>query len=73
MHASETNVQTNRIHIDYTFTPRHRGHDRHPFYRAFFLSIKVAANQPTNKMREIISIHLGQAGIQAGNACWELY
>jgi len=24
-------------------------------------------------MREIISIHLGQAGIQIGNACWELY
>ncbi|KAG6478352.1 hypothetical protein ZIOFF_061794 [Zingiber officinale] len=25
------------------------------------------------KMREIISIHIGQAGIQVGNACWELY
>ena len=24
-------------------------------------------------MREVISIHLGQCGIQAGNACWELY
>ena len=24
-------------------------------------------------MREIISIHIGQAGIQVGNACWELY
>ena len=24
-------------------------------------------------MREVISVHLGQAGIQAGNACWELY
>ena len=24
-------------------------------------------------MREVISIHLGQAGIQAGNSCWELY
>ncbi|XP_066920350.1 tubulin alpha-1C chain-like [Clytia hemisphaerica] len=24
-------------------------------------------------MRECISIHLGQAGIQMGNACWELY
>jgi len=24
-------------------------------------------------MREIISIHLGQAGCQIGNACWELY
>ncbi|KAF2294314.1 hypothetical protein GH714_009186 [Hevea brasiliensis] len=24
-------------------------------------------------MRECISIHIGQAGIQVGNACWELY
>ncbi|KAF8980504.1 Tubulin alpha-3C/D chain [Entomortierella lignicola] len=24
-------------------------------------------------MREIVSIHIGQAGIQIGNACWELY
>jgi len=24
-------------------------------------------------MREIISIHIGQAGIQTGNACWELF
>jgi len=24
-------------------------------------------------MRELISVHLGQAGIQVGNQCWELY
>ncbi|CAB40411.1 tubulin alpha-1 chain [Guillardia theta] len=24
-------------------------------------------------MREVLSIHIGQAGIQVGNACWELY
>ncbi|XP_058181516.1 tubulin alpha-2 chain-like [Rhododendron vialii] len=24
-------------------------------------------------MRECISIHIGQVGIQVGNACWELY
>jgi len=24
-------------------------------------------------MREVISIHIGQAGIQVGNACWELF
>jgi hypothetical protein len=24
-------------------------------------------------MREVISIHLGQCGVQCGNACWELY
>jgi hypothetical protein len=25
-----------------------------------------------SKMREVISIHVGQAGCQMGNACWEL-
>ena len=24
-------------------------------------------------MREVISIHVGQAGVQMGNACWELF
>jgi tubulin alpha len=24
-------------------------------------------------MRECLSIHVGQAGIQLGNACWELF
>jgi tubulin alpha len=24
-------------------------------------------------MREAICIHIGQAGIQIGNACWELF
>jgi len=27
----------------------------------------------TITMREVISIHVGQAGIQVGNACWELF
>jgi hypothetical protein len=31
-------------------------------------------NRPENRqMREVISIHLGQCGVQIGNACWELY
>ncbi|KAJ9516047.1 hypothetical protein QJQ45_024433, partial [Haematococcus lacustris] len=30
----------------------------------------ISANK---QMREAISIHLGQAGVQVGNACWELY
>merc|ERR1711990_188710 len=25
------------------------------------------------KMRECISVHVGQAGVQMGNSCWELY
>merc|ERR1712013_18677 len=28
---------------------------------------------PRNIMRECISVHVGQAGCQIGNACWELY
>jgi len=36
-----------------------------------FASQREADN--TQKMREIISIHIGQAGIQVGNSCWELY
>lgn len=24
-------------------------------------------------MREVISIHIGQAGVQVGAACWELF
>merc|ERR1711910_179886 len=27
----------------------------------------------TSIMRECISVHVGQAGVQIGNACWELY
>ncbi|KAK2564942.1 Tubulin alpha-3 chain [Acropora cervicornis] len=35
-------------------------------------------NQPQQvakilKSRECISVHVGQAGVQIGNACWELY
>lgn len=25
------------------------------------------------QQRECISVHVGQAGVQIGNACWELY
>ena len=30
-------------------------------------------NFQVDKMREVISIHIGQAGVQTGNSCWELY
>ncbi len=32
---------------------------------------KLADNCTT--MREVISIHIGQCGVQTGNACWELF
>jgi hypothetical protein len=38
----------------------------------FFLT-KNQTNPLTAIMREVISIHIGQAGTQVGNACWELY
>merc|ERR1711868_308229 len=28
---------------------------------------------PIIAMRECLSIHIGQAGVQIGNSCWELY
>merc|ERR1712032_1014778 len=34
----------------------------------------IKLSSPTlDKMRECISVHVGQAGVQMGNACWELY
>ncbi|EGI67764.1 Tubulin alpha-1 chain [Acromyrmex echinatior] len=40
-------------------------HQQADFTRVFVLSIF--------NMRECISVHVGQAGVQIGNACWELY
>merc|ERR1712055_905502 len=41
-------------------------------------SAYIAVQQTVNiintvNMRECISVHVGQAGVQMGNACWELY
>merc|ERR1711921_9848 len=33
----------------------------------------MGTKTPNFKMRECISVHIGQAGCQIGNACWELY
>merc|ERR1712088_808818 len=35
--------------------------------------IRYQVQQQTTKMRECISVHIGQAGVQIGNSCWELY
>jgi len=32
-----------------------------------------STSQNPSTMRECISVHVGQAGCQIGNACWELY
>ena len=43
----------------------------------FFIFLRPALSVRTKlflfKMRECISIHIGQAGCQMANACWELY
>ena len=36
-------------------------------------SFETPLSNSSSTMREVISIHIGQAGIQTGNACWELY
>ena len=39
--------------------------------KVVFSLVNKTANLIT--MRECISVHVGQAGCQMGNACWELY
>ena len=41
--------------------------------RSYDRTFSPSSSQPQKRMREVISIHIGQAGIQTGNACWELY
>ena len=38
-----------------------------------FLNIFCISSTIIGFQREVISIHVGQAGVQMGNACWELY
>merc|ERR1712000_603590 len=39
-----------------------------------FLAFKTLQTRKQQvNMREVISLHIGQAGVQVGNACWELY
>ena len=48
-----------------TFTPHSKARSSPPSFRT--------SPKNSTTMREVISIHIGQAGIQTGNACWELY
>merc|ERR1712243_244600 len=40
---------------------------------AYIAVQQTVNNNNTVNMRECISVHVGQAGVQMGNACWELY
>jgi tubulin alpha len=45
-----------------------------PTKLASLQGILATAVQPLhNKMKELISIHVGAAGVQLGNACWDLF
>jgi tubulin alpha len=44
-----------------------------PYFCNYFILFLNKHQKTSNTMREIISIHIGQAGIQVGNACWELF
>lgn len=37
------------------------------------IALTLFINPFVSPQRECISIHVGQAGVQIGNACWELY
>ena len=47
------------------------------FYGCYCIKVRVCSLDHLlnlqKKMREVVSIHIGQAGVQIGNACWELY
>ena len=38
-----------------------------------WLAVSLWIDLVTMFSRQCISIHVGQAGVQIGNACWELY
>ncbi|VEL33850.1 unnamed protein product [Protopolystoma xenopodis] len=40
---------------------------------AFSCAFEVALNRLAILQRECISVHIGQAGVQIGNSCWELF
>jgi tubulin alpha len=41
-------------------------------YSFYFIS-SFLKNNKRIQMRECLSVHIGQAGVQIGNACWELF
>jgi tubulin alpha len=38
-----------------------------------FFIYSFLQNNKQLQMRECLSVHIGQAGVQIGNACWELF
>ncbi|MCP9258343.1 Tubulin alpha-1 chain [Dirofilaria immitis] len=56
--------------------PKTRNKDKKlafPLNSQFFGAVVIILDDTNGWLREVISIHIGQAGVQIGNACWELY
>ena len=47
------------------------GKNSHNLRQTSFQALTVTVT--ATNMRECLSIHIGQAGVQIGNSCWELY
>jgi tubulin alpha len=43
------------------------------FYFRSNPQLSTRNNSVLTFQREVVSLHMGQAGVQIGNACWELY
>merc|ERR1712159_796058 len=66
--ARRDSPQRHRLARRYLTTRTSRSRDERTNER-----IHEYTNTRIHDMREVISVHIGQAGIQTGNSCWELY
>lgn len=62
-------------HCPYSLSSSSTAPFRFSFFRSLTLQTHFFSSDPCKlaTMREAICIHLGQAGCQVGNACWELF
>ena len=66
-------VDVTRARVRQASPQRHRLARRYTFHECAHDDTRDTDDERTTTMREVISIHIGQAGIQTGNSCWELY
>ncbi|CAH3149373.1 unnamed protein product [Porites evermanni] len=65
-------VFTSNLHSDFYSVDEGR-HRRFPSHARKTSAIQGTIPSCEFPQRECISVHVGQAGVQIGNACWELY
>lgn len=59
--------ESRKIHLYHIFVQKNYSQCKQPTsYRVLYIVFNIF-------QRECISVHIGQAGVQIGNACWELY